>query len=100
MCKLELFTKIVEIVSNETEMPPEAIMSESKENEIVDARYMLVYHLFRAGFHPSWIARHIGKTVRSVTFILSHFAERLEHGGLIVRMENEKIRNRIRSILL
>ena len=43
MCKSEIFATILQTVSQETEIPPEQILSRKKDEETVDARYLLVY---------------------------------------------------------
>lgn len=45
MCKADIFNEIIQIVSRETEIAPKVILSGSKEAEVVDARYLLVYFL-------------------------------------------------------
>lgn len=56
MCKADIFNEIIQVVSRETEIAPKVILSGSKEAEVVDARYLLVYFLFKEGFYPSQIA--------------------------------------------
>ena len=42
MCKSEIFAKIINIVSKETEVSVDQILSSDKKMETVDARYLLV----------------------------------------------------------
>ena len=61
MCKEDIFNEIIQVVSRETEISPRIILSGSKETEVVDARYLLVYFLLRRastlpGFHY-WCTR-------------------------------------------
>lgn len=76
MYKSEIFAKILQTVSQETEIPPEQILSPKKDEETVDARYLLVYFLYRNGFCSSRIALCIHKDVRTINIILTHFEER------------------------
>lgn len=46
MCKSEIFAKIINIVSKETEVSVDQILSSDKNMETVDARYLLVFFLF------------------------------------------------------
>ena len=64
MCKADIFNEIIQIVSRETEIAPKVILSGSKEAEVVDARYLLVYFLFKEGFYPSQIV---------ISFLLNSF---------------------------
>ena len=65
MCKADIFNEIIQIVSRETEIAPKVILSGSKEAEVVDARYLLVYFLFKEGFYfpglHHWSARRNGR---------------------------------------
>lgn len=94
MYQSEIFAKILQAVSEETEMSSESILSSSKETEVVDARYLLVYFLFRQGFYPSQIARRIGKTRRSVNYMLSRYHIR-EGSGKMMRIQRENIGKRM-----
>lgn len=76
MCKSEIFAEILQAVSQETEIPPEQILSSRKDEETVDARYLLVYFLSRNGFCSSRIALCIHKDVRTVNLIITQFEER------------------------
>ena len=76
MCKSEIFAEILQAVSQETEIPPEQILSSRKDEETVDARYLLVYFLSRNGFCSSRIAFFIHKDIRTVNLIITHFSER------------------------
>ena len=62
MCKSEIFAKIINIVSKETEVPVDQILSSDKNMETVDARYLLVSLLSESGMYPSQIAVHIHNT--------------------------------------
>lgn len=94
MYQSEIFAKILQAVSEETEMSSESILSPSKETEVVDARYLLVYFLFRQGFYPSQIARRIGKTKRAVNYMLSRYRAR-EGSGKMMRIQRENIGKRM-----
>lgn len=52
MCKSEIFAKIINIVSKETEVSVDQILSSDKKMETVDARYLLVSLLFRKWYVP------------------------------------------------
>lgn len=42
MCKSEIFAETINLVSQETEIPVNRILSSDKDTETVDARYLLV----------------------------------------------------------
>lgn len=90
MCKSEIFAEILEAVSRETEVSAQQILSDSKQMEVVDARYLLVHFLSRSGFYPSFIAEQIHKTKRAVNYILTNFKARLDCGKMM-RIQYENI---------
>lgn len=83
MCKSEIFAKIINIVSKETEVSVDQILSSDKNMETVDARYLLVFFLFESGMYPSQIAAHIHKAKRAVNYMISNFHERMESGKMM-----------------
>lgn len=52
MCKSEIFAKIINIVSKETEVSVDQILSSDKNMETVDARYLLCISSFRKWHVP------------------------------------------------
>mgnify|MGYP001263488101 CR=1 FL=1 len=77
MLKLQIFAKLSEAVSEETGIAVEDIASTDRREEVVDARYVLVYLLHLEGFYASMIAPLIGIKKRSVNRIISDFEHRL-----------------------
>ena len=96
MYKSEIFNKTLQIVSEETEISVESMLSKSKEADVVDARYLLVYSLYQQGFYPSQIACKINKTKRAVNYMISHFDNRMESGKMM-RIQKENIGKRTGS---
>ena len=94
MCKTEIFADILDTVSKETEIPKERILSESKDAEVVDARYILVKLLTDTGMYPSQIASKINKTRRAVNYIIGNFSNR-ETAGKMLRIYLDNIKNRL-----
>ena len=94
MCKTEIFAHILDTVSKETEIPKERILSESKDAEVVDARYILVKLLTDTGMYPSQIASKINKTRRAVNYIISNFSSR-ETAGKMLRIYLDNIKKRL-----
>lgn len=91
-CKSEIFAKIINIVSKETEVSVDRILSSDKNMETVDARYLLVSLLFESGMYPSRIAAHIHKTKRAVNYMISNFHDRIESGKMM-RIYWDNIKN-------
>jgi hypothetical protein len=93
MCKSVLFQHLLSAVSSETEIPSDEILSTSRIEEVVDARYILVCLLARCGYTRHAIASLIHQSVRSVGYILSSSVRREQKH--IVRINLENIRKRM-----
>ena len=77
MSRTAIFAEILSSVSRETEVPESTIASPDRSAEAVDARYLLVYFLYKKGFYPSMIAPFINHQKRSVSRMLADFEHRL-----------------------
>lgn len=80
----EIFAKLLKIVSEVTEVPPDMIMSRDRHEEVVDARCLLVYLLSQQGLYPSAIARYTRLSVRTINLMISTFSERLYSRRILV----------------
>ena len=86
MCKSEIFAEILQTVSQETEIPPEQILSARKDEETVDARYLLVYLLMKSGFNHASLIR---KGRRTVNNIANHLRDRFSSRKMLgISLEN------------
>lgn len=77
MCKSRIFNEILQIVSEETEVPSDCILSNKKDEDTVDARYILVYFLSKNGISHASIAKFINKDIRTVNNIITGFEARM-----------------------
>lgn len=73
----KILSEIIEIVSTETDVPREMIVSKSRENEVVDARHICVNILWRKGIYISRIAELMRMTPRNVQYVISEFEDRI-----------------------
>lgn len=94
MCKSEIFAKILNAVSDETEVPAEQILSNKRDDDTVDARHLLVYLLYNQGFGTSRIAKYIHKDIRCINKILNNFPDRKDNRKLL-RIYLESVRNKL-----
>lgn len=94
MCKSDVFKKILEFVTNETEVDANLILSDKRTAEIVDARYIVVKLLHDAGFYNQTIAKLIHHTEKSVSIILYNFSDRIKHNKFF-RITYETIKNKV-----
>lgn len=77
MKKSEIFASVLADVSAETEIASDRILSESKLEEVVDARYLVIFLLLANGFYPVMIAERMNMSQRAVRSAISSFESRL-----------------------
>ena len=83
MCKSEAFNRILDAVSNETEIAAREILGKGRTIEVVDARRLLFRLLREEGLYPSQIAEKAHKTSAAVRYLLADFEERVAANALI-----------------
>ena len=96
MNKSELFAHIMDVVSKETEVTIEDILSESKAVEIVDARSLLAVSLYEAGFYPPVIARYMKKTPACIRYLIAGFEQR-KNTNKILEISSQNIRKILKN---
>lgn len=96
MCKSELCRQILGTVSQETEISEERILSKAKNAEIVDARYLLVYFLWRQGFHAPVISSLMNFSRRPIEKMISQFDLRRKQSGKMFEMLLVRIASKLR----
>lgn len=84
----------LEIVANEVEISGEEILSQSKSEDVVDARHLVIMLMYDIGLYPTSIAKLMGCTSRNINSVLSGFSLRCERRKLL-RSSYEKLRKRI-----
>ena len=77
--KREVFARIIDKVSEETQLSRESILSKNMFLEVVDARHIVVKLLSDSGFYNNEISRLLQISTASVCKILNHFPNRIEH---------------------
>lgn len=91
MCKTQLFNKIIELVSIETEIPEIVILSNSKIIPVVDARSILIKILVEQGLYPVQIADLLHKTPASIRNLLNKYKDR-EQANKIIAIYSQNVR--------
>lgn len=76
MEKLKILSVCLDLVSGETEIDQQAILSECKNEDVVDARHLLVKLMSECGLYPATIAMLIGQSPRNINSILAGFSAR------------------------
>lgn len=92
-----IFERVLRTVVAETEISAQIIMSRCNEQEVVDARYLLVYFLRREGFAPCGIAVRLRMTPQGVSQILRKFDDRKAQGGRIFEITYKRIGNELET---
>lgn len=83
MTKRQLFEQILALVSQETEVPEAAILSNSKVMYVVDARSILIQLLTEQGLYPVQIAELLYITASAVRNLMSRFHTRQRNNPII-----------------
>ena len=86
----------MEIVSKETEVSAEAILSDNKSVEVVDARSLLAVSLYEAGFYPPVIARYMKKTPACIRYLIAGFEQR-KNSNKILEISSQNIRKILKN---
>lgn len=77
MLKSEIFADVLGVVSAQTEIPADRILSPERTTEVVDAKYILIYIMKDMGFYPEQIARLMHQTPANIRKVLSLFHDRV-----------------------
>lgn len=81
MKKSEIFASVLADVSAETEIDSDRILSSERKEEVVDARYLVIFLLLGNGFYPAMIAERMGLSARAVRSAISGFDARLANSA-------------------
>lgn len=77
MTPTQVFQKYLSIVSKESGIPEEKIVSKCREADVMDVRHILFHLLHIYSLYPAQIAREAGVSERRVRDILIGFDNRL-----------------------
>ena len=80
MCKSEIFAKILRIVSKETEVSEDLILSKCKRSDIVDSRGII---LSEYKFSESQISSFTGFTQQSINKLKNIYPDRIRRNYLL-----------------
>lgn len=83
MCKSEIFAKILRIVSKETEVSEDLILSKCKRSDIVDSRGIMVVILSEYKFSESQISSFTGFTQQSINKLKNIYPDRIRRNYLL-----------------
>lgn len=79
MSKIAEFAgQVLDLVSDETEIAKETILSKSRRAEVVDARHVVIKLLHSKDVYPKRIAEIFNLSPRTVHYIITQFDVRLQ----------------------
>lgn len=91
MCKSDVYFFILNAVEAETEVARERILSSERTAEVVEARCLFFYFLWKAGFSPTMIAEKSRHTRQSISAHISNYDYRLILGGRMFAISAQRI---------
>lgn len=94
---MKIFSTCLDIVAEEMDITRDQIISDCKNEDVVDARHLLVKLLTDCGLYPLVISQLIGCTSRNINVILSGFKLRCDRRKLL-RINYERVRNQVGNI--
>ena len=94
MYKVQVFQEVLPAVVEEMEVEQEQILSGCKQEEVVDARSLLIKLMNDKGLYPVQISKITGINIRSVTQFLLGFKERI-NSRKILRINYERLKNQL-----
>ena len=94
MYKMQVYLDTLSAVAEETEVEMEKILSGCKEEEVVDARILLIRLLSEQGLYPIQISRFTGICIRSVNRFLLDFQDRIVSRRMM-RLFYDNVRKKI-----
>lgn len=74
----EFANHVIDLVSYETEISKELILSKSRTAEVVDARHLAIRLLYSEDIYPKRIAEIFGMSPRSIRHIITTFDSRIQ----------------------
>ena len=96
MKKQETFERVLSLIEEETEIARYYILSGNKQEEVVDARALLVITLYEMGFYPSQIAVLSGICPRCINPFIINFHER-KRSRRILGIYYERVKRKVRE---
>lgn len=94
MGKQEIYNKVLSLIEEETEVSRDLILSGNKQEEVVDARALLVYTLYEIGFYPPQISTLTGICGRCINPFILNFGERKDCRRML-RIYYDKVKKKL-----
>lgn len=98
MCKKDLCEQIIALVSKETEIAVEDIMSHDKRPDVVDARYLAVFIMLEKGLPAYRVALLMNMTERNAYHVKERFEDRMRYGDPMIKQYYGSIRKALKQV--
>lgn len=79
MGKIEDFGKVIKVVTELTEVTDQDILGKTREQDVVDARWMVIYFMKSKGYSTRQISMLMLHPERTINHALNAFPERLKY---------------------
>lgn len=89
----EFADRVIELVSHETDIPKEQILSRCRATEIVDARHLVIKLLHANNIYPSRIASIFNLSPRTIHYVLTAFDNRVSTNNSLRNIYAELSKN-------
>ena len=96
MGKQDTFERVLSLVEEEVEVPRNLILSGNKQEEVVDARALLIYTMYEIGFYPAQIGAMTGICSRCINPFILNFNER-KSSRRMLGIYYEKVQRKLRD---
>lgn len=97
MGKVEYFSKVIKVVAELTEVSEEAILGKSREYEVVDARWTIIYLMKEKGYTTKQISSLTGRPIRTINHAINSFKIRAKSSssslGNTLEMARQQLSN-------
>ena len=81
MGKLEDFGKVIKVVTELMDVTDQEILGKSRRQEVVDARWMVIYLMRRKGYSIHQISALMLHPIRTINHALNSFSDRVKYAN-------------------
>lgn len=96
MGKLEDFSKVIKVVTELMDVTDQEILGKSREQEVVDARWMVIHFMRKKGYSTHQISALMLHPERTVNHALNCFSDRVRYSnnglGNILAIAEQQLR--------
>lgn len=79
MDKIEYFSKVIKVVTELMEVTDQDILGKSRVQEVVDARWMVIYLMREKGYTTRQIMHLVCHPERTINHAISNFEDRVKY---------------------